>query len=155
MTRPMEMKRLSFLEGTWVGFTTNYLAPGGGGVKRTCKRIYIPRLRGRILMSSYDETGSDGGLQGVEILTWDPTLQCFRSLWFDNTGRVDDARGKFADEKKLVLYFSSSADGRDQEGRVTYSMMTPDEFTLDVDLRTEGSDWKPVLECRLQRSTKA
>lgn len=151
MSASPEMKKLSFLEGTWIGIST-YLPSAWtpAEVKKSCKRIYIPRLKGRILLSQYEETGDDTGTQAVEVLTWDKDLRCYRSLWFDTKGGVTDARGDFTGENKVELHFQTP----EYEGRLSFTLVNPNEFLIDMDVRKDGDDWKPVLECRLQRAKK-
>lgn len=86
--RPSELNQLDFLVGKWSS-TTQATMPGSEEVMRgSCDSETSWGVNKRYLVTKFDaDLGGDmGGMAGLEIWTWDPSINRYRTWWFDDWG---------------------------------------------------------------------
>lgn len=143
-----EMEKLKFLLGTWT-YTETYektpLYPNGGQNTGT----YISKLGpgGFSIVNDFHSEGPVGDFQGLDIITWDPAVQSYKSYIFPNDApsvfiRTGHWEGEtliftlklFEGESQLALRSVTRQTGKDSAEIYEYYSMggKPEQLMLTV-----------------------
>ena len=120
--RPAELDKLDSFIGNWT--TTCDMTMNGETTKCQGAGSSSWALDNRVVISKFEfDMGEMGKMQGMEVLTWDPSAGKYRTYWFDSMGGVGEGTMRYDDKSGMWVSKGSSIDGMSGEARANSGTM--------------------------------
>ncbi len=127
---PEAIKKMDVFIGEWEGTLT--LNIDGKTLKFGIKHQTVPVARGfgiQIIETGDTDVGM-GALNSVNLFGYDAGEDVVHLFIISNWGETRDYKGKWADEKKLVVEYSGVIEGRAITDKITITVNSPEEYSF-------------------------
>lgn len=150
-----EMKRLiDTFEGRWLVRETH--EPSAWRSRRTTgvgTAEFITGPGSRSLLQTYRSSVGEFAFEGHGVTWWNSKAQLYEGIWCENTAPdgCDHSGMAFWKDGRLIAEYEDDLEGRPTKERRTISKITPNSFTVVIEMAIGDGPLKPAITIEYER----
>lgn len=107
----------------------------------------------RSLLQTYRSSIGNFAFEGHGVTWWDSQAQRYQGIWCENTSPdgCDDSGAVFWKGDRLIAEYDDDMDGKPTKERRTISNITPNSFTVVIEMAIGDAPLRPAIRIEYQR----
>jgi hypothetical protein len=109
------------------------------------------------LLQTYRSSIGEFAFEGHGVTWWNAQAQRYEGIWCENTAPdgCDDSGAALWKDDRLVAEYEDDMDGKPTKERRTISNITPDSFTVVIEMALGDGALRPAITIEYRRKTRA